>query len=186
MKGFTWGASIFHNLAFFRNCTTICDEINQVFFIFSNFQVAFLVVVSEWSNWEFATQLSTTRSWSRQRFRDAILECWVVPTFGTTQHQGNLGNWKGNAFEDPNHSPCHCCSRLQDLSLLGRPLQRIVIIDNSPTSFLFQPRNSIQCTSWFDDMTDTELMDLLPVLEDLAVCNDCPLASMNLCQMQFS
>lgn len=35
----------------------------------------------------------------------------------------------------------------QDLSLMGRPLSRIVIIDNSPTSFLFQPRNSIQCTS---------------------------------------
>eukprot|EP00667_Euglena_gracilis_P015085 EG_transcript_15687 len=70
----------------------------------------------------------------------------------------------------------HCSNTnglfVKDLSLLGRPLQRIVIIDNSPTSFLFQPRNSIQCTSWFDDMTDTELMDLLPVLEDLAVCNN--------------
>ena len=60
----------------------------------------------------------------------------------------------------------------QDLSLLGRSLQRIVIIDNSPTSFLFQPRNSSQCTSWFEDMSDTELFDLLPVLEDLAVCKN--------------
>jgi RNA polymerase II subunit A small phosphatase-like protein len=70
----------------------------------------------------------------------------------------------------------HCSNTnglfVKDLSLLGRPLQKIVIIDNSPTSFLFQPRNSIQCTSWFDDMSDTELFDLLPVMEDLAVCNN--------------
>jgi RNA polymerase II subunit A small phosphatase-like protein len=70
----------------------------------------------------------------------------------------------------------HCSNTnglfVKDLSLMGRPLSRIVIIDNSPTSFLFQPRNSIQCTSWFDDTTDTELTDFLPVLEDLAVCEN--------------
>eukprot|EP01010_Urceolus_cornutus_P002383 NODE_303_length_1819_cov_851.807910_g245_i0.p1 GENE.NODE_303_length_1819_cov_851.807910_g245_i0~~NODE_303_length_1819_cov_851.807910_g245_i0.p1 ORF type:complete len:308 (-),score=45.65 NODE_303_length_1819_cov_851.807910_g245_i0:751-1674(-) len=57
---------------------------------------------------------------------------------------------------------------VKDLSLLGRPLNRVSIIDNSPTSFLFQPRNSLQCTSWFDDMRDTELPDLLPLLYELA------------------
>jgi RNA polymerase II subunit A small phosphatase-like protein len=70
----------------------------------------------------------------------------------------------------------HCSNTnglfVKDLSLLGRPLQRIAIVDNSPTSFLFQPRNSVQCTSWFDDMTDTELGDLLPLMEDLAVCDN--------------
>lgn len=70
----------------------------------------------------------------------------------------------------------HCSNTnglfVKDLSLLGRSLQKIVIIDNSPTSFLFQPRNSIQCTSWFDDTSDTELLDLLPVMEDLAVCGN--------------
>jgi len=70
----------------------------------------------------------------------------------------------------------HCSNTnglfVKDLSLLGRPLQRIAIIDNSPTSFLFQPRNSVQCTSWFDDMADTELMDMLPLMEDLAVCDN--------------
>eukprot|EP00670_Eutreptiella_braarudii_P008855 CAMPEP_0174310684 /NCGR_PEP_ID=MMETSP0810-20121108/3204_1 /TAXON_ID=73025 ORGANISM="Eutreptiella gymnastica-like, Strain CCMP1594" /NCGR_SAMPLE_ID=MMETSP0810 /ASSEMBLY_ACC=CAM_ASM_000659 /LENGTH=270 /DNA_ID=CAMNT_0015418659 /DNA_START=32 /DNA_END=844 /DNA_ORIENTATION=+ len=69
----------------------------------------------------------------------------------------------------------HCSNTnglfVKDLSLLGRPLPKVIIIDNSPTSFLFQPRNSIQCTSWFDDMDDHELIDLLPVMEDLAVCN---------------
>jgi RNA polymerase II subunit A small phosphatase-like protein len=69
----------------------------------------------------------------------------------------------------------HCSNTnglfVKDLSLLGRSLQRIVIVDNSPTSFLFQPRNSIQCTSWFDDSSDTELRDLRPVLEDLAMCS---------------
>eukprot|EP01001_Neometanema_parovale_P006911 NODE_3246_length_1252_cov_105.725421_g3082_i0.p1 GENE.NODE_3246_length_1252_cov_105.725421_g3082_i0~~NODE_3246_length_1252_cov_105.725421_g3082_i0.p1 ORF type:complete len:292 (+),score=43.95 NODE_3246_length_1252_cov_105.725421_g3082_i0:64-876(+) len=66
----------------------------------------------------------------------------------------------------------HCSNTnglfVKDLSLLGRPLPRITIIDNSPTSFLFQPRNSIQCTSWFEDNTDTELQELIPVLEEVA------------------
>jgi len=70
----------------------------------------------------------------------------------------------------------HCSNTnglfVKDLSLLGRSLQRIIIIDNSPTSFLFQPRNSIQCTSWFDDVGDSELADLLPVMEDLAMCTN--------------
>eukprot|EP00992_Anisonema_acinus_P008728 TRINITY_DN4868_c0_g1_i1.p1 TRINITY_DN4868_c0_g1~~TRINITY_DN4868_c0_g1_i1.p1 ORF type:complete len:255 (+),score=32.01 TRINITY_DN4868_c0_g1_i1:83-847(+) len=58
---------------------------------------------------------------------------------------------------------------VKDLLRLGRPLNRVVLIDNSPCSFLFQPRNSIHCTSWFDDELDTELRDLQPVLEDLKI-----------------
>lgn len=57
---------------------------------------------------------------------------------------------------------------IKDLSYLGRPLHTAIIIDNSPTSYLFQPRNALPITSWFDDPTDRELRDLLPVLERAA------------------
>eukprot|EP00756_Hemistasia_phaeocysticola_P009303 Hpha_TRINITY_DN14864_c0_g1::TRINITY_DN14864_c0_g1_i1::g.168940::m.168940/K15731/CTDSP; carboxy-terminal domain RNA polymerase II polypeptide A small phosphatase len=60
---------------------------------------------------------------------------------------------------------------VKDLSLLGRPLHKICIIDNSPVAYLFQPRNALPCTSYFDDSNppnDTELRDFLPLLEKMA------------------
>jgi len=51
--------------------------------------------------------------------------------------------------------------------MLGRDLSKVIIIDNSPASYIFHPRNAVPCTSWFNDPTDTELTDLIPFLEDL-------------------
>jgi RNA polymerase II subunit A small phosphatase-like protein len=58
---------------------------------------------------------------------------------------------------------------VKDLALLGRPLSSIIIVDNSPASFLFHPDNAIQCTSWFDDCNDTELQDYVPLMQELGV-----------------
>jgi Dullard-like phosphatase family protein len=57
---------------------------------------------------------------------------------------------------------------VKDLSLLGRNLDQVAIIDNSPVAYLFQQRNAIPITSWFDDPNDEELLRLIPVLEALA------------------
>ncbi|CBZ27777.1 conserved hypothetical protein [Leishmania mexicana MHOM/GT/2001/U1103] len=57
---------------------------------------------------------------------------------------------------------------VKDLSLLGRNLDQVAIIDNSPIAYLFQQRNAIPITSWFDDSRDEELLRLIPVLEALA------------------
>jgi len=54
---------------------------------------------------------------------------------------------------------------VKDLSVLGRKLKNLIIVDNSPLSYQFQPKNAINCTSWFDDPDDTELLDMLPLLE---------------------
>lgn len=56
---------------------------------------------------------------------------------------------------------------VKDLSLLGRELKDVIIIDNSPASYIFHPTNAIPIGSWFNDPNDTELMDLVPFLEDL-------------------
>ncbi len=37
---------------------------------------------------------------------------------------------------------------------------------------MFQPQNAIPITSWFDDMTDEELLSLIPFLEDLKNVDD--------------
>lgn len=58
----------------------------------------------------------------------------------------------------------HNGAYVKDLSILGRKINKTIIIDNSPLSYLFHPRNAIGCTSWFEDPRDTELNDLLPFL----------------------
>lgn len=60
---------------------------------------------------------------------------------------------------------------IKNLSQIGRPLADTVIIDNSPASYIFHPNYSIPISSWFSDTHDNELLDLLPLLEDIAKPN---------------
>ena len=53
---------------------------------------------------------------------------------------------------------------VKDLALLGRPLHRVAILDNSPHAYLFHPENSIPILSWFDDPADRELQKVTPML----------------------
>ncbi|CAL1539652.1 unnamed protein product [Lymnaea stagnalis] len=62
----------------------------------------------------------------------------------------------------------HRGNYVKDLSRLGRDLNQVVIIDNSPASYIFHPDNAVAVTSWFDEMNDTELLDLIPFFERLA------------------
>lgn len=65
----------------------------------------------------------------------------------------------------------HQGNYVKDLSQLGRPLGETIIIDNSPTSYIFHPSHAVPISSWFSDAHDTELLDLIPFLEDLASTN---------------
>lgn len=96
----------------------------------------------------------------------------------------------------------HRGNYVKDLSRLGRDLRRIIIVDNSPASYIFHPDNAVRTpwvgavrvvaqwgykgpkvlsrwpylqvpvASWFDNMADTELLDLLPFFERLSKVDD--------------
>jgi len=57
---------------------------------------------------------------------------------------------------------------VKDLSRLGRDLNSSLIIDNSPTSYMFSQDNAIPIETWFDDPADTELPEMIPLLEQLS------------------
>ncbi|KAJ3300101.1 hypothetical protein HK104_004570 [Borealophlyctis nickersoniae] len=66
----------------------------------------------------------------------------------------------------------HKGNYVKDLSMLGRDLKDVIIIDNSPASYIFHPTNAIPISTWFNDPNDTELLDLIPFLEDLKMVDD--------------
>ena len=48
----------------------------------------------------------------------------------------------------------------------------IIIVDNSPVAYLFQPENAIPAVSWYDDPTDSELARIATILERMAYEED--------------
>ncbi|XP_059064933.1 uncharacterized protein C2F7.02c-like [Cryptomeria japonica] len=61
---------------------------------------------------------------------------------------------------------------VKDLSLFGRDLSRVIIIDNKVESFFFHPSNAILIRRFTGNHQDRELENLIPFLRHLAVQKD--------------
>jgi len=61
---------------------------------------------------------------------------------------------------------------VKDLTRLGRPMTDVIIVDNSPAAYLFQPENAMPAVSWYEDLNDEELPRLATLLERMAYEDD--------------
>ncbi|KAH0593149.1 hypothetical protein MHUMG1_09151 [Metarhizium humberi] len=70
----------------------------------------------------------------------------------------------------------HCTYRqgayIKDLSSVEPDLSKVMILDNSPLSYLFHEDNAIPIQGWINDPTDNDLMHLIPMLEGLQYVHD--------------
>ncbi|KAM3072243.1 Nuclear envelope morphology protein 1 [Clarireedia jacksonii] len=70
----------------------------------------------------------------------------------------------------------HCTVRngayIKDLSSVEPDLSKVMILDNSPTSYLFHQDNAIPIEGWINDPTDNDLLHLVPLLEGLQYVTD--------------
>lgn len=53
------------------------------------------------------------------------------------------------------------------ISLLGRDMNRVIIIDNISDNFILQPDNGIFISTWYDDMSDNYLEEISPLLVEI-------------------
>ncbi|CAJ1410255.1 unnamed protein product [Effrenium voratum] len=65
------------------------------------------------------------------------------------------------------HCTEFCGAYFKELSLLGRPLSKCILVDNSPISVACNAHNGVLIRSWYGDLQDQELLALLEVLEDM-------------------
>lgn len=61
---------------------------------------------------------------------------------------------------------------VKDLSKIDRDPKDLLILDNSPNSYLFQPESALPIVSWYEDMEDTLLYDYVPILQGLSIVDD--------------
>ncbi|KAK1835998.1 NLI interacting factor-like phosphatase-domain-containing protein [Podospora conica] len=70
----------------------------------------------------------------------------------------------------------HCTFRhgafIKDLSSVEPDLSKVMILDNSPLSYMFHQDNAIPIQGWISDPTDGDLMYLVPFLEGLQYVSD--------------
>ncbi|KAI5784568.1 NLI interacting factor-like phosphatase-domain-containing protein [Geopyxis carbonaria] len=70
----------------------------------------------------------------------------------------------------------HCTNRngafIKDIAAVEPDLSKVIIIDNSPTSYMFHEDNAIPIEGWINDPTDIDLLHLIPLLQALQYAVD--------------
>jgi len=65
------------------------------------------------------------------------------------------------------HTTFYIPGIVKNIENIGRPMEKTLIIDNLPENFKLQPNNGLPIKTWIDDILDTQLFDLMRILEDI-------------------
>ncbi|XP_054646577.1 CTD small phosphatase-like protein 3 isoform X1 [Dunckerocampus dactyliophorus] len=61
---------------------------------------------------------------------------------------------------------------IKDLSILGRDLTKIVVLDNAPHTYPYHLMNTLPIKSWSGESEDRELQKIIPYMEKLSTAED--------------
>ncbi|XP_028259899.1 CTD small phosphatase-like protein 2 [Parambassis ranga] len=61
---------------------------------------------------------------------------------------------------------------IKDLSILGRGLNKTVVLDNAPHTYPYHLMNTVPIKSWSGESHDRELLKLIPYMEKLSAAED--------------
>ena len=61
---------------------------------------------------------------------------------------------------------------VKDLRVVGRGRKRMVIVDNSPAAYSRNEDNAVPIDTWYDEQSDTQLRELIPLLIALRNVDD--------------
>ncbi|KAF8072557.1 PSR2 [Scenedesmus sp. PABB004] len=99
----------------------------------------------------------------------AGLEDYASPIIDAIDPAGTISGrlYRGACTRTPHHQ----C--VKDLALVGRPLSRTVLVDDTPLAFLHQPANGVPVLGFRGDPDDRLLLEaVLPLLQNLASAPD--------------
>ena len=97
----------------------------------------------------------------------ASLSKYAEPLYAKLDKEGVTAN---NLYRE--HCTFYNGLFVKDMARLGRPMSDIIILDNSPTAYAFQPENGMPILSWYEEKDDTKLFELIPVLKLMAEIED--------------
>ncbi|KAK7205309.1 NLI interacting factor, partial [Myxozyma melibiosi] len=113
----------------------------------------FLQKVSKWYNLVIFTA-------SVQEYADPVID-WL---------EQNRKYFKGRYYRQ------HCSFRsggyVKDISVVEADLSKVMIIDNSPISYLLHEDNAIAIEGWINDPSDLDLLHLIPFLNGMRYVTD--------------
>ena len=107
-----------------------------------------------------------------EKFLREMAEIYEVVIF--TAAMQDYADWVLDSIDKPKHISYRLYRQhasptgmvfVKDLSRIGRPLHKTIIVDNVAENFSLQPDNGIFIKSWFEDQSDTALHELAPLLK---------------------